>query len=120
MRFIRQRKEDPMVKDDYYVIVFRVLKYLYKQLKMGKLPDPDMLRSDSETFHVNALYWRFILISMQEDGFIRGLKKGEGEPGYDQLEDQLQNLQITTKGIDYLMKNTERVDKALKGIVKIV
>ncbi len=109
-----------MVKDDYHVIVFRVLKYLYKQLKMGRLPEPDMLRCDSETFQVNALYWRFILISMQEDGFIRGLKKGDGEPGYDQLEDQLQNLQITTKGIDYLMKITERVDKALKGIVKIV
>ena len=110
-----------MAKDDYHVIVFRILKYLYKQLKNGKTPDPELLRCDSETFRVNEFYWRYILITMQEDGFIRGLKKGKGEPGYDHLEDQLKNIQITTKGIELLTDSRmgERVDQLLKGILKI-
>ena len=35
-----------MAKDDYHVIVFRILSYLYKQLKTGEAPDPDMLRAN--------------------------------------------------------------------------
>ncbi|MBQ8136331.1 MAG: hypothetical protein IJ174_02765 [Clostridia bacterium] len=108
-----------MAKDDYHVIVFRILKYLYGRLKKGEPVEPEMLRNDSKTCNVNESYWRYILISMQEEGMIRGLKKGKGQ--YEQLPEQLKDIQITPKGIDMLSDNRlgERVDQLIKGAIKI-
>ncbi len=110
-----------MAKDDYHVVVFRILRYLYMQLKEGKPVDPDMLRCDSKTCQINESYWRYILISMQEEGQIRGLKKGKGQAGYDRLEDQLKDIQITPKGIEILSDSrmNERVDQLVKNILKL-
>lgn len=110
-----------MAKDDYHVIVFRILKYLYLRLKSGEPVEPEMLRHDSKTCKINETYWRYIMISMQEEGLIDGLKKGEGETGYEQLEDQLKDVQITPKGIDMLSDSrmSERVDGLIKGILRI-
>ena len=38
-----------MAKDDYHVIVFRILKNLYKWLKNSLSVEPEMLRHDSST-----------------------------------------------------------------------
>ena len=110
-----------MAKDDYHVVVFRILKYLYQRLKKGEPVEPEMLLCDSKVCQVNESYWRYILISMQEEGLIKGLKKGKGQAGYDRLEDQLKDLQITPKGIDVLSDKQmgERVDQLLQGILKI-
>ena len=110
-----------MAKDDYQVVVFRILKYLYQQLKKGASAEAEMLRHDSRTCKVNETYWRYIITSMQEEGLIRGLKKGKGQEAYDQLEEQLGNLQITPKGIDMLSdsRKEERVDQLIKGVLKI-
>ena len=110
-----------MAKDDYHVVIFRILKYLYQRLKKGEPVEPEMLLCDSKLCQINESYWRYILISMQEESLIRGLKKGKGQPGYDHLEDQLKDIQITPKGIDFLSDNRmgERVDQLIKGIIKI-
>ncbi len=110
-----------MAKDDYQVVLYRILKYLYLQLKKGEPVEPEMLRWDSKTCKINESYWRYIMISMQEEGLIRGLKKGKGQANYDQLEDQLGNIQITPKGIDMLSDSRfgDRVDQLVKEIIKI-
>lgn len=76
---------------------------------------------DSKICQINESYWRYILISMQEEGLIKGLKKGKGQAGYDRLEDQLKDIQITPRGIDVLSDKRmgERVDQLLQGIIKI-
>ena len=110
-----------MAKDDYQVVVFRILKYLYQQLKKGEPVETEMLQHDGRTCGVNETYWRYIIINMQEEGLIRGLKKGRGPVEYDRLEEQLKDIQITPKGIDMLAdsKMGEQVDQLVKGILKL-
>ena len=110
-----------MAKDDFDVIQFRILSYLYKQLKSGEPVEPEMIRHDSKNCEINETYWKYILVSMQEEGLIRGLKKGKGSSDYDGIEDQLKKLQITPKGINLLSDNpmVEKVEKLIKGIIKI-
>ncbi len=110
-----------MARDDYHVLVFKVLVYLYKQLKSGEAPDPEMLRHDGSLFQTNEKYWAYILTNMQEKELIGGLEKDEETNRCEHLEDQLQNIQITVKGIEYLLDNgvAERVEKLVKGILRI-
>ena len=110
-----------MAKDDYHVVVFRILKYLYQRLKKGEPVEAEMLVCDSKICQINESYWRYIIISMQEEGLIKGLKKGKGQVSYDRLEEQLKNIQITPKGIDVLSDSRmgERVDQLVKEIIKI-
>ena len=110
-----------MAKDDYQVIVFRILKYLYQQLKKGLPVEAEMLGHDSKTCKINEPYWRYIITSMQEEGLIRGLKMGEDPAEGVALEEQLGNVQITPKGIELLSDSgmAEKVDNLLKGILNI-
>ena len=110
-----------MAKDDYQVIVFRILKYLYQQLKKGEPVEAEMLGHDSKTCKVNEIYWRYIITSMQEEGLIRGLEIAQDQVDAESLEDQLGNIQITPKGIDMLSDSgvAEKVDNLLKGILSI-
>ena len=109
-----------MAKDDYHVVVFRILKYLYQQLKKGLPVETEMLLHDSKICNINESYWRYIMTSMQEKGLITGLEKGEGEP-YAPLETQLKDVQITPDGIDLLSdsKMSDKVDQLIKGILSI-
>lgn len=42
-----------MAKDDYYVIVYKILAYLYIQLKKGEAVEPEMLMYDGTLFQIN-------------------------------------------------------------------
>ncbi len=66
-----------MAKDDYPVIVYRVLLYLYKQLKSGTPPDTAELRPEGSLFNTNETYWRFILTNMHREGLITGLQEDQ-------------------------------------------
>lgn len=91
-----------MAKDDYYVIVYQVLSYLYQCLKKGIDIDPEML-TPARLFDINDRYWLYIFEHMQTDGLIEGFYKKEyinNQTAYD-----LANIQITPKGIGYLLDN---------------
>ncbi|WP_263862878.1 YjcQ family protein [Ligilactobacillus salivarius] len=49
-----------MAKDDYYVIVFRVLTYLYNCLKQDEVVD--MQKLTPEYLGINQRYFEYILI----------------------------------------------------------
>ncbi len=51
-----------MSRDDYFVIVYQVLKYLYDCLKKGERPDKDLLNEDE--YSIPKQYWEYILISL--------------------------------------------------------
>lgn len=55
-----------MSRDDYFVIVYQVLKYLYDCLKKGERPDKDLLNEDE--YSIPKQYWEYILISLLNDG----------------------------------------------------
>ena len=46
-----------MAKDDYYVIVYKILAYLYMQLKNGENTNPDFIKNDGFLFKINERYW---------------------------------------------------------------
>ncbi len=50
-----------MSKDDYFVIVYQILSYLYVQLKKGADIEPKMIEYDGPLFSINKKYWKYRL-----------------------------------------------------------
>lgn len=109
-----------MAKDDYYVIVYKILAYLYSQLKKGESIDAKMLMYDGGLFQINRKYWVYIFSNMTQQGYIRGLRNIEVGNGY-YIEQQLPECEITPLGIDYLCDNSlmERAKQFLKDVKDI-
>lgn len=108
-----------MAKDDYQVVVFRILSYLYKQLKSGEPVDPRMIDHESKLCSINISYWRYIIENMQKEELIQGLKKGKSQEE-DYTDGQLKKIQITPKGIEVLSDNKmyDKINNVLKNGVK--
>ena len=55
-----------MAKDDYFVIVYQILAYLYRCLKDGEDIETKMLEPDSPILKINRKYWLYIIENMQK------------------------------------------------------
>ena len=110
-----------MAKDDYHVIVYQILAYLYTQLKSGDAVDADLLKHDGPYLGINERYWQFIMINMLNQGFVTGytIKKTWGESV---IISDLDNAQITPAGIEYLCDNSflKKAKQFLKDTKAIV
>lgn len=97
-----------MAKDDYHVIVYQILSYLYTKLKSGEQVEADAINYDSKYFLINEKYWQYIMINLLKDGYIEGIMAEEKHfvSGTKIIIDHLENCQITPKGIDYLTDNS--------------
>lgn len=98
-----------MAKDDYHVIVYQILCYLYNKLKKGELPKAEMLKPDGDLFRVPELYWQYIVINLLKEGYVSGIDISEKENVMgDRAIDirGLDHMQITPKGIEYLTDNS--------------
>ncbi len=94
-----------MAKDDFHVIVWQILSYLYKQLKKGNKVDAECISAESPYYSINEQYWAFIMESLGDKGYIRGIKiqqanyiNGKHETNVTELE----KCKITMDGIEYL------------------
>ena len=110
-----------MAKDDYHVIVYQILAYLYVQLKAGQPVDAKMLMPDSKYLGVNEKYWTYIMRNLINDGLINGpciTKPWNGDVIIDDLED----IEITPRGIEYLCDNSfiNKAKEFLKDVKAIV
>ena len=92
-----------MAKDDYYVIVYKILAYLYTKLKAGEKIEPEMLMYNGTLFQINRKYWVYIFKNLVKDGYITGLSNVEIGEGY-YLKEQFPGCQITPKGIHWQKK----------------
>lgn len=106
-----------MSKDDYFVIVYQVLKYLYECLKDGKTPDKEQFENMS--LRLNKDYWYYIIENLSKQGFVEGVyikKTKDGKLIY------YNEIQITPKGIEYLFDNNlmAKAKESLKGLVDVV
>lgn len=109
-----------MVKDDYFVIVYKILAYLYMKLKDGKEIEAEQLMYNGGLFNINRKYWVYILYNMVEEGYIRGLNNIKAGDGY-YIKDQLKYCEITPKGIEYLCENStlEKAKQFFKDVKDI-
>ncbi len=97
-----------MAKDDYHVIVYQILSYLYQQLKSGAPVDEQMLSAEA-LFGINEKYRGYILKNLLNDGYVTGFVAKESKYINQQTSRRFLNLdecEITPKGIEYLTDNS--------------
>ena len=98
-------ERSPMAKDDYHVIVYKMLAYLYVQLKAGEDIDPRCLAHDGLLFQINERYWTYIMENLVKSGLVEGLDilRPWGDAV---IIDGLRDCRITPAGIEYLCSNS--------------
>lgn len=116
-----------MAKDDYFVIAYQILAYLYQSLKKGERPDPEMIGNESIYFQVNGqsinkLYWAYIIYHLQEDGLIEGAVFADIDNLDYPYPMQINKIRITPAGIGYLSENSfiEKAKEFLKDTKSII
>ena len=116
MRLDYIRKVKSIAKNDYYVIVYRVLMYLYNCLRQDEVVD--MQKLTPEYLHINQRYFEYIFDTLNDEGLI--LNKAYYE---DMLGKHLESdIMISSKGISFLHENStiDKVKKSVKGIAVII
>lgn len=110
-----------MAKDDYHVIVYQILAYLYTQLKAGEPVDPELLKPESRYLSINERYWTYIMSNLQMSGFITGITI-QNTWGSDMMVTNLESAMITPLGIEYLTDNSflKKAKEFLKDMKSIV
>lgn len=95
-----------MTKDDYSVIVYKILAYLYACLRKGKTPDPADYSCNSELFQIPQSYWESIMEELINEGYIKGAYAlnalGQARP----VIRVDSSTSITMKGAEYLDHNS--------------
>lgn len=111
-----------MAKDDYHVIVYQILSYLYNCLKKDMRIETKYLEAQGELFQINTQYWQFIMYNLHAEGLIEGITLtkvwGEKYP----LITEVENIGITPKGIQFLMDNSfiSKATEMLKDAKSII
>ncbi len=90
-----------MAKDDYFVLAYRVLKYLYSCFKAGERADAELF--SPEALGINNGYWVNLLDSLCNEGYIRGIVFPPVLGGVRGAK--LIDPRITQKGIEFLQEN---------------
>lgn len=108
-----------MAKDDYFRIVYIILKYLYKQMKLGNTEITlDDLLNNAGIPNVPKQYFDEIISNLIENEYIA--VKGK-EARYIHMPETkliIETLKIKPKGIEYLEENSmmKKVSKLAKEI----
>lgn len=111
-----------MAEDDYSVILYRLLVYLYACTKRKIMFEEQTFREAVKKSAGNDQYFYDILEMAQEEGFIRGanFKKTWGPDKIPLFEEN--ELEITASGIRYLQENSmmHKIGEKLKEAVDTI
>ena len=91
-----------MAKDDYFVVVYRILTYLYACFKAGERPDTDMF--GPEALGISNGYWVNVMESIFNEEYIIGVTFRTPIGGMRGIK--IFDLRITQKGIEFLQENS--------------
>lgn len=86
-----------MAKDDYFVIVYKVLSFLYQCLKSGVQPS---YAAAKELAGCNDVYWDTLFNNLIDDGYIKADVVATWNNKY------VDKISITTQGVAYLENNS--------------
>lgn len=111
-----------MAKDDYNVIVCKVLIYFYRKLK-GKISDEDLqyyLNPLTPQFPIQQDYLYAVLLDLLEERYIADANVIRGW-GKEVVLITTDNARITLKGVDYLRENStmKKIAENLKEAIPI-
>lgn len=112
-----------MSKDDYHVLVLKILQFLYNRLKGKTAKDPEeYLQALTKDFPVQPEYFERILADLTEDGLISGYRVARAWGGDVIVLTVRAEIQITRKGIDYLFNNSnlEKAKQFMKDIKDMI
>ena len=90
-----------MSKDDYFVLAYKLLRYLYRCLKEGTPASWDIIAPNTENFPVSQQYFTYLISHLLADGYIEGIVEMKAIGAPVQFKETT-GLAITPKGIAYL------------------
>lgn len=110
-----------MAKDDYHVIAYRMLAYLYACLKECQKVNTSYLECDTVDFPIGKDYWYYILKNLYESEYITGIAIMPVLNNSVTIKIN-RDITITPKGIEYLQSNSsmQKAFDFLKGLKEIV
>lgn len=93
-----------MSKDDMHIVMYKILKYLYECMKVGKDAELKDFCWDSEVCQINKQYWKDIIAELSENGFVKGIKIIPSNTGAKiKLDDK---IKVTVAGVEYMQTNS--------------
>lgn len=104
-----------MAKDDMDVIIYKILRYLYRALKAGKKPELNDMCYHSELFVIPENYWYLIMQELIESGYVRGFEFRETKDK--PVITVLDSAGITLKGVQFLEENSQM--QKVKGLLGV-
>lgn len=111
MQKYRRKELAGVSKDDYFVLSYSVLKYLYECFKAGEKADVDMF--SPVALGINNGYWCNLIESLANEGYITGVAFSTAVGSISGVK--VYNMKITQKGIEFLQENS-RMKKAAEFI----
>lgn len=105
-----------LAKNDYFVVMYRLMMYLYNCLKNNQQVDPSKITP--KYLGINDRYFQYILINLVNDGYLMPDSTYEDMNGLHVME----SIMISPKGIAYLHENSTiaKVKRSVKGLSDIV
>ena len=102
-----------MAKDDYFVIMYRILAYLYACLKKGADIDTDII--SHKALNIPERYWLEIIENLITRGYIKGVTIVEVmNPAKNVIWD---SPAITQDGVQFMHENSS-MQRAYKTLMK--
>ena len=109
-----------MPKNDYFVMAYKLLKYLYECLKSGTHPNINLITAESKFFPIGNEYFAYLIENLVNEGYIRNIKVARYD---DEISIFItENIQITPKEIEYLQENSmmKKMAKAITNIAELI
>lgn len=104
---------------DNFKIIYRILKYLEASLDSSVI---DIGPVSAEQLRISYERWEALLMLLQEDGYIKGLRYTQTMS--DRRAELLQPVQpmITLKGLEYIAENgmMQKAARMVKGIKETI
>lgn len=110
-----------MAKNDYFLLVYRILTYLYECVKNGEQPDTCNFRIITGTDFIPDGYFNYIIAQMIENGYISGIALIR-VPNAKPVAKITADIEITEKGIQFLMENSmmQKARRFLKDVKETI
>lgn len=100
-----------MAQDDMYVVMYKILAYLYDCMKRGAKPAQSHYTHDGDLYRIPYPYWAQIMHELVEHGYVDGIVVFEDMSG-DLIVDVV-DPRITMEGVQFLQENS-MMQKALR------